>query len=94
MAPLVRTGGSRHAGLAAPPQRNIHQELIERWHKAKNLVREYNRINSENLAEKEKVLSELLGGKGKNLWITAPFLWITVTIFILETMCGLAVVRL
>ena len=28
------------------------QELIERWHKAKNLVREYNRINSENLAEK------------------------------------------
>lgn len=49
------------------------QELIERWHKAKNLVREYNRINSENLAEKEKVLSELLGGKGKNLWITAPF---------------------
>lgn len=70
------------------------QELIERWHKAKNLVREYNRINSENLAEKEKVLSELLGGKGKNLWITAPFLWITVSIFILETMCGLAVVRL
>ena len=60
------------------------QELIERWHKAKNLVREYNRIQSENLAEKEKVLSELLGGKGKNLWITAPFLWITVTIFILE----------
>lgn len=24
MAPLVRTGGSRHAGLAALPHRNIH----------------------------------------------------------------------
>lgn len=38
-----------------------------------------------NLAEKEKVLSELLGGKGKNLWITAPFFVDYVTIFILET---------
>ena len=24
MAPLVRNGGSRHTGLAAPPQENIH----------------------------------------------------------------------
>ena len=24
MAPLVRTGGSRHTGLAAQPHRNIH----------------------------------------------------------------------
>ncbi len=27
MAPLVRTGGSRHTGLAAPPHRNIHIRL-------------------------------------------------------------------
>ena len=26
MAPLVRTGGSRHTGLAALPHRNIHQK--------------------------------------------------------------------
>ena len=25
VAPLVRTGGSRHTGLAAPPHRNIHR---------------------------------------------------------------------
>ena len=25
MAPLVRTGGSRHTGLAAPPHRNIQE---------------------------------------------------------------------
>ena len=29
MAPLVRTGGSRHTGLAAPPHRNI-QEIREK----------------------------------------------------------------
>lgn len=48
-------------------------ELLSRWHKAKNLVREYNRTDSENLAEKDRILAELLGGRGANLWITAPF---------------------
>ena len=28
VAPLVRTGGSRHTGLAALPHRNIHQTLF------------------------------------------------------------------
>ena len=28
MAPLVRTGGSRHTGLAAPPHRNIQQKQL------------------------------------------------------------------
>ena len=28
VAPLVRTGGSRHTGLAALPYRNIHLEKI------------------------------------------------------------------
>ena len=27
MAPLVRTGGSRHTGLAAPPHRNIQKAM-------------------------------------------------------------------
>ena len=27
VAPLVRTGGSRHTGLAALPYRNIHMEV-------------------------------------------------------------------
>lgn len=49
-------------------------ELLQQWHKAKNLVREYNQLDSEDLEEKEYILTELLGGKGKNLWITAPFL--------------------
>lgn len=28
MAPLVRTGGSRHTGLAAPPHRNIQKRTM------------------------------------------------------------------
>jgi len=32
MAPLVRTGGSRHTGLAALPHRNIHFEELKRWY--------------------------------------------------------------
>ena len=44
------------------------------WNKvAKDLVRDYNQTNSADADEKERILNELLGGKGKNLWITAPF---------------------
>lgn len=49
------------------------KELLSQWHKAKDLVRDYNRTDSANTAEKERILNELLGGWGKNLWITAPF---------------------
>lgn len=48
-------------------------ELLTQWHKAKNLVRDYNQLDSENAAEKDRILTELLGGRGRNLWITAPF---------------------
>ncbi|HDK7155433.1 TPA: sugar O-acetyltransferase [Clostridium botulinum] len=48
-------------------------ELLSQWHRAKNLVRDYNQTNSENLEEKNRILTELLGGRGANLWITAPF---------------------
>lgn len=48
-------------------------ELLERWHLAKDLVREYNQTPSADLKEKERILSLLLGGKGEKLWITPPF---------------------
>ena len=47
------------------------EELLTQWHKAKNLMRDYNRTDSEK--EKDRILTQLLGGRGKNLWITAPF---------------------
>lgn len=49
-------------------------ELLEQWHKAKNLIREYNQTMSEDLQRKDEILTQLLGGRGKNLWITPPFL--------------------
>ena len=49
------------------------EELLTQWHKAKDLARDYNQTNSADADEKERILRELLGGKGKNLWITAPF---------------------
>lgn len=48
-------------------------ELLNRWHEAKDLVRDYNQADSEDLARKDALLTRLLGGRGKNLWITAPF---------------------
>lgn len=48
-------------------------ELLFQWHKAKDLARDYNQADSGDLEKKKKILSELLGGSGENLWITAPF---------------------
>ncbi len=48
-------------------------ELLNQWHKAKDITRAYNNLPSRDVLEKERLLTELLGGRGKNLWITAPF---------------------
>ena len=41
MAPLVRTGGSRHTGLAALPHRNIHiyEKIAEKYNTTPEEVR-------------------------------------------------------
>ena len=52
-------------------------ELLTQWHKAKDLVRDYNQMNSADADEKERILNELLGGKGKNLWKYMPVNWIS-----------------
>lgn len=49
------------------------EELLAQWHRAKDLIRMYNNASSADAAGKENILRELLGGKGDNLWITAPF---------------------
>lgn len=48
-------------------------ELLAQWHKAKDLIRRYNLLESEDLEGKNEILEQLLGGKGSNLWITPPF---------------------
>lgn len=47
--------------------------LLARWHLAKDLVRQYNALPSADLAAKDAILDQLLGGRGHNLWITPPF---------------------
>lgn len=47
--------------------------LLTRWHLAKDLVRQYNALPSADLAAKDAILDQLLGGRGRNLWITPPF---------------------
>lgn len=48
-------------------------KLLEQWHKAKDLIRNYNSLNSNDLENKGRILNELLGGVGENIWITSPF---------------------
>jgi maltose O-acetyltransferase len=49
------------------------EQLLARWHKAKALLLEYNTTSSTDREKLNRILYELLGGRGKNLWITAPF---------------------
>jgi len=48
-------------------------ELITRWHLAKRLTKKYYDADSSNRDLLDSILEELLGSKGKNVWITAPF---------------------
>lgn len=48
------------------------EDLMTRWHYAKELTRRYNAADSKDSALLEAILAELLGSKGKNVWITAP----------------------
>lgn len=49
------------------------KELLQMWHNAKNLVREYNQCQSEDVETKKEILKQLLGKCSDNLWITPPF---------------------
>lgn len=48
-------------------------ELLNRWHKAKQLQLEYNNTNSTDTNKLSVLINELIGSKGDNVWITAPF---------------------
>lgn len=48
-------------------------ELIGRYHLARRLLKEYNNLDSEAFGERDRILSELFGHKGKGVWIEAPF---------------------
>ena len=48
-------------------------ELMEIWISGKNLIQKYNGLDYSNKTEQLKILDELLGSRGENTQITAPF---------------------
>ena len=48
-------------------------ELIEMYHRARQLMKAYNSLDSTEIEERNRILTDLLGDKGKNIWIEAPF---------------------
>ncbi|GAB1359752.1 sugar O-acetyltransferase [Porphyromonadaceae bacterium] len=48
-------------------------DLMARWHKAKELMRAYNSTPTTDFDRLNTILTELLGGKGENCLIAAPF---------------------
>lgn len=49
------------------------KELITRWHLAKKLIREYTQTDTTDRERLNNILEQLLGSKGKDAWIAAPF---------------------
>ena len=48
-------------------------ELLEMYHRARDLTKEYNRSNSRDLETRALILSKLLGAISEKVWIEAPF---------------------
>lgn len=48
-------------------------ELLARWHYAKRLQQQYNAADSRDTEKLAAILDELLGTRGENGWIAAPF---------------------
>lgn len=59
--------------LAGKPYDCGDTELINRWHLAKQLQREYNNTPSDNVEKLSALLDSLIGSRGENVWISAPF---------------------
>ena len=48
-------------------------ELISRWHEAKRLQNSYNQTDTRDQEGLNALLDKLLGSRGQNIWIAAPF---------------------
>lgn len=48
-------------------------KLLELYHQARTLTLEYNNSASSDRENRERILSQLLGKKGKGVWIESPF---------------------
>lgn len=49
------------------------EQLLKRWHYAKKLQLQYNSADTTEVITLNRILDELLGSRGENVWITPPF---------------------
>lgn len=49
------------------------KDLIARWHLAKKLMLEYSQTDTKDSESLNRILDQLLGSRGENVWIAAPF---------------------
>lgn len=59
--------------LAGEPYNPADPELLQRYLRARKLVQEYNAADCSDSESIERILAELVGSRGRNVWITAPF---------------------
>ncbi len=59
--------------LAGENYNSRDPELLGMYHRARKLLKEYNNLDSEKLADRGRILGELLGHAGPGVWIEAPF---------------------
>lgn len=55
------------------PYNSRDPELIKQYHIARNLMQTYNQLDSKLTHQRASILADLLGKKGNNVWIEAPF---------------------
>ena len=76
VAPIVRTSGSRHTGLAAPPQRNMQAKIVETQMMIESLRYAISKLNDEerDIIERLYFNDETLRSVAKLKSITHPAL--------------------
>ena len=60
-------------------------ELLAQWHRAKDLVRDYNQADSADFEKKSKFYANFWGEWEKTSGLPLPFMWITEITFSLAT---------
>lgn len=59
--------------LTGEPYSYDDAELLERWHVAKDLIRELSQVDSRDAAKIDRILSDLFGSRGEYISVTPPF---------------------
>lgn len=70
---IKKMKSEREKMLAGEPYDCADPELLTRWHRAKDLIRELSAADTRNKILIDRILTELLGSREQNLAIVPPF---------------------